>query len=44
MVEAKGYGKKKGKQMNRVVETIIMKRRVIKVKNGDCVPPKTNRK
>lgn len=31
------------KQINRVVETIIIKRRVIKVKNGDCVTPKTNR-
>lgn len=32
-----------GKQINRVVETIIIKRRVIKVKDGDCVTPKTNR-
>lgn len=33
-----------GKQINRAVETIIIKRRVIKVKKGDCVTPKTNRK
>lgn len=35
-----GWGRK---QINTVVETIIIKRRVIKVKNGDCVTPKTNR-
>lgn len=34
----------RGKQINRVVEAIIIKRRVIKVKNEDCVTPKTNRK
>lgn len=34
----------RGKQINRVVETIIIKKGVIKVKNGDCVTPKTNRK
>lgn len=33
-----------GKQINRAVETVIMKRRVIEVKKGDCVTPKTNRK
>lgn len=36
-----GAGKK---QINRVVETIIITRRVIEMKNGDCVTPKTNRK
>lgn len=34
----------RGKQINRMVETIIIKKEVIKVKNGDCVTPKTNRK
>lgn len=34
----------RGKQINRVVETIATKRRLIKVKNEDCVTPKTNRK
>lgn len=34
----------RGKQINRAVETIIIKRRVTEVKNGDGVTPKTNRK
>lgn len=33
-----------GKQINRGVEMIIIKRRAVKVKNRDCVTPKTNRK
>lgn len=40
----RAWGGGGGKQINRVHETIIIKRRVIKVKNGDCVTPKTNRK
>lgn len=32
------------KPIDRVVETIAIKRRLIKVKNEDCVTPKTNRK
>lgn len=33
-----------GKQINKAVETIALKRKPIKMKHEDCVAPKTNRK